>query len=120
MKVYSLYFIIKALQEDMIRKYAHYLKGKVLDAGCGMRPYKGFLVTSNEYVGMDGCLALKPDVVGRAQDIPFKDESFDSVLCTEVLEHLPEVEAGIKQIKRVLKKRGVSICNCPSGMVPSL
>jgi len=45
-----------------------------------------------------GCL-----VQGKAQDIPFSDNSFDLVVCTDVLEHIPEEDVGkcLSEIVRV-------------------
>jgi len=43
---------------------------------------------------------------GDADNLPFKDNCFDSVICLSVLEHLPGIEACIKEMARVLKKNG--------------
>lgn len=49
---------------------------------------------------------LKPDVVADVSNLPLKDESFDVVLCAEVLEHLPfgEFSKAIREIHRVCRK----------------
>jgi len=49
---------------------------------------------------------LKPDVVGSILKAPFQDNSFDVVLCAEVLEHLPfeKFEEGLKELKRISKR----------------
>lgn len=44
----------------------------------------------------------KPDVVGLAQQLPFYTDSFDSVLCTQVIEHVPEPWVMLKEIYRVI------------------
>lgn len=43
-------------------------------------------------------------LIGKADELPFKDESFDTVLCGEVIEHLEDPEKAIKEMSRVLKK----------------
>ena len=48
----------------------------------------------------------KVDVLGDAQNLPFKDESFEVILCTEVLEHLKKPQLAVDEMKRVLKKGG--------------
>ncbi|MEA3506327.1 MAG: class I SAM-dependent methyltransferase [Elusimicrobiota bacterium] len=44
--------------------------------------------------------------VARSEKLPFKDNSFDYVICSEVLEHVEYLEATLKEISRVLKKGG--------------
>ena len=48
----------------------------------------------------------KVDVVGDAHSLPFKNDSFDVVLATEVLEHLKEPQRALNEMKRVLKDGG--------------
>ena len=49
---------------------------------------------------------LSPDYVGNVLNLPFKKNSFDVVLCAEVLEHLPfsQFELGLKNLRKVTKK----------------
>lgn len=55
--------------------------------------------------------ALKHDV---EKGLPFKDKTFDLIWCTEVLEHLLKPEFLIKEIDRVMKKKGVAILTTPN------
>lgn len=55
---------------------------------------------------MDYSIALHPDVVGDVSHLPFADETFDSLLCTEVLEHVPELKFAINEMFRALRKGG--------------
>lgn len=105
-------YIPQKLSRDAIRALGTQLTGKVLDIGCGRKPYKKF-VAHCEYTGMDQCESLKPDVVGSILNIPFKDESFDSVMCTAVLEHISEPENGVKEMARVLRKGGMAYISVP-------
>lgn len=52
---------------------------------------------------------LKPDIVGDILDLPFKKDSFDVVLCAEILEHLPFrlIPKSLKQIYKVTSKYAV-------------
>lgn len=109
----SLFFIIKDLQRNMLKKYSHYLKGRILDIGCGAQPYRSYLRECREYVGMDINAEIRPDVTGDVKDMPFPEGHFDGVLCTEVLEHLADPEIGIKEINRVLKKGGYLYLTVP-------
>ncbi len=51
---------------------------------------------------------------GDALKLPFPDESIDKVVCSEVLEHIPEVEDCIEEINRVLKPSGELAISVPS------
>jgi len=51
---------------------------------------------------------------GSVYELPFKDETFDCVIISEVLEHLGEDERALKEISRVLKQGGVLAASVPS------
>ncbi|MEA3346992.1 MAG: methyltransferase domain-containing protein [Candidatus Auribacterota bacterium] len=57
-------------------------------------------------VNVDILFNRQLDVVGDIFKLPFKSESFDSVLCSEVLEHTKDPKQAVKEIYRVLKKNG--------------
>ena len=46
---------------------------------------------------------------GSAEELPFKDNSFDTVICTHVLEHLVDYHKAIKEIRRVAKRKFIII-----------
>jgi len=53
--------------------------------------------------------ALSKDYLVSIADInrmPFADTSFDCIICSEVLEHIPEHEAAMRELVRILKPRG--------------
>jgi ubiquinone/menaquinone biosynthesis C-methylase UbiE len=52
-----------------------------------------------------------------AHALPFKDEFFDLVICTEVLEHVEQPQVVLGEMKRVLKKGGQAIIELDSGSV---
>jgi SAM-dependent methyltransferase len=54
-------------------------------------------------------------LLGDAQILPFKEGAFDLVLCNEVLEHLPEPEKAIDEMRRVLVSDGLAIITTPNG-----
>ena len=50
----------------------------------------------------------------NAQKLPFKKRSFDQIICLDVLEHLPDAQAALKEMSRVLRKHGVIIITVPN------
>lgn len=92
------------------------LKGRLLDVGCGNKPY-ATLLNCDEHVGIDVGLSphnqSKFDTVFDGMTIPFGDATFDSVLCTEVLEHAREPRRLALEIGRVLKPGGYAFWTVP-------
>ena len=54
-------------------------------------------------------ISLKPDVVADVSNLPFKESSFDLVLCAQLLEHLPfgKFSKALREIRRVCKKSAI-------------
>jgi SAM-dependent methyltransferase len=99
---------------DLAREYS---KGLLLDIGCGRMPYKSTLLPFvDKYVGLDHPETAKlykgkdkPDIFADATKIPLKNGSCNTVLCLQVIEHLPEPNEAIKEISRLLSKDGYLI-----------
>jgi len=105
-------FIGKKVVYDTARRHAPQLSGRVLDIGCGTQPYRKY-TNHSRYVGLETSALLRPHVVGRAQRLPFGEDVFDSVLCTEVLEHVREPRAVLREIARVIKTGGTLYLSVP-------
>lgn len=78
---------------------------KVLDIGCGFKPWQAlFPEGAFEYTGVDADReASEADVAGRAEELPFGDSCFDAVICSEVLEHVWDLERALSEIRRVAR-----------------
>ena len=111
----------------MISNYAISKGAKVLELGCG---------TANIWAGHDelidrcgllmltdlseGMLSAGEKTVGERenvvyaladiQNIPFDDDSYDVVIANSMLYHVPDIEKGVREVKRVLKEKGVFYC----------
>ncbi len=108
-------FLATLMLENSLRQTAGYVNGETLDVGCGNRPYeKTFFAGAKKYVGMDYLTdRSKPDVVGSATDIPFPPASFDTVVSTEVLEHVADPAKAMSEMARVLKPGGYLVLATP-------
>jgi ADP-heptose:LPS heptosyltransferase len=95
---------------------------KVLEVGAGdgycvqVLKKRGFEVTATEISKIrlqrmkdDGIEAIEADV----NNLPFPDNSFDTVMCGEVLEHLPSMAKGLAELERVCKPDGKIIISLP-------
>ncbi|HET9745723.1 MAG TPA: methyltransferase domain-containing protein, partial [Chitinophagaceae bacterium] len=82
-----LYFLINDIKEAL-EKYA---RGNFLDLGCGNKPYETlYKPLTQSQVGCDIVQSDKNrvDVICLATDLKFDNNSFDSILCSQVLEHV--------------------------------
>ena len=92
---------------------------RVLDVGCGEKIYRPF-IRARDYIGIDvetsgrAMETKRADRFFNGTDIPFDNESFDFVICTEVLEHAHDPTALMREMKRVLKSGGVMLVTVPS------
>jgi SAM-dependent methyltransferase len=91
---------------------------KVLDFGCGDGRYKKYVIPNNEYIGIDVAESghgsnKNYDVLYNKKEIPFKDETFDAIIFTEVLEHIEDVDLTISELNRVLKTNGKLFVTTP-------
>jgi SAM-dependent methyltransferase len=83
---------------------------RLLDVGAGDGPYRE-LFDHLRYESTDWELSVHPgarqvDYVGPAHDLPIPDAEYDAVLCTQVLEHVPNPAAVIAELYRVLRPGG--------------
>jgi SAM-dependent methyltransferase len=88
---------------------------RVLDVGAGGAPYRE-LFAAQTYTTADHAATLHGgdvDIVAPADALPLADGTFDAVLCTQVLEHVPHPLAVLRELKRVLVPGGRLIATVP-------
>lgn len=104
------------LDRTLVPRIRAHLRGEVLDAGCGMMPYRALISTNGgRYHGFDvAARAEGVEFIGDLQDAPaLGNATFDGVLCSEVLEHVPEGERALATLARVLRPGGVLVLSMP-------
>ena len=101
---------------------------KILDAGAGQQRYKDFC-SHLQYVSQDfaqydgegdgrglhtkGWKQVNLDIISDICNIPVADNSFDAILCIEVIEHLPYPHKALKELRRILRPGGKLILTAP-------
>ena len=107
---------------EAIKTHLPLMRGRLLDAGCGKMPYKRFISENSaisEYVGLDIETALPydaavvPDFRWDGKTMPFEAHAFDSVMATEVLEHCPDPNLFLREVRRVLRPDGLFFFTVP-------
>ncbi|MNQ34499.1 hypothetical protein D3C85_479570 [compost metagenome] len=112
-------FLIRKSIQSVIKNNANKLKGSLLDFGCGTKPYKLLFTDVKEYIGVDFKIEGRKDnheEVDQYYDgkvIPFENSRFDSLLCTEVLEHVFNIDEVLQEFNRVLKMKGKALITTP-------
>ena len=105
-----------SLHKDVKKAITEYASGKVLDIGCGNKPYeKEFQQKANEYVGCDIVQSSlqKVDVICDATNLPFLSGEFDTVFSIQTIEHIAEHQQMLNEAHRVLKSGGYFIISGP-------
>ncbi len=98
----------------LIQSSGDAFSGRVLDVGCGSKPYKRLFYDSvsktygrgvTEWVGLD----VRPvgDLQGDVTEIPEPDASFDTVFCADLLSYIFDVNMAMGEMARVLKPGGM-------------
>lgn len=96
-----------------VSEVAHYITGKTLDVGAGEYARYDQLFPQAQCIKMDIRSGDNVDVVGTADDIPFGNNEFKSVICTQVFEHLAEPFISAGEIFRVLQPGGHVLVTVP-------
>jgi len=110
------YLTRKALLNN-IKKISKEITGKTLDVGCGTKPYERYF-NSTEYIGLEVENTINKeeksvDIFYKGDKIPFSDNEFDSVITSQVLEHVFNPQQFLAEINRVLKSNGKLLLTVP-------
>lgn len=88
----------------------------ILDFGCGDQRHREPLSKYGNYTGLD--VSSRGDnqesiVIYDGIDVPLESNSFDLIVCTEVLEHVVDLNKTMSEMKRILKPGGCAIITIP-------
>lgn len=112
------WLVHRIVDRHLTRVAREYAQGRLLDIGCGEKPYRAlFAPFITEHVGLDHTDTQHSrdaiDLYGYADAIPVEAMSFDTVLCTTVLEHVEEPASVLAEMHRVLRPGGILILTAP-------
>ena len=100
-----------------LKEFFPEMKGRVLDVGCGRKPYR-HLVPAQEYIGLElDTPELRDlgaaDLYYSGGAFPVAAESFDTVICSQVVEHIFTPADFLREIRRVLRPGGTLLLTTP-------
>jgi ubiquinone/menaquinone biosynthesis C-methylase UbiE len=114
----------------LIEKIAGPIEGKrIIDCGCGAGEYVralsrlsghvyGFEYQTEKLLSSGSGSANDRLAAGDIHNIPFPDASFDLAIVNEVLEHVPDDLAGLREVRRILKPTGTLVVLSPNRLYP--
>ena len=103
----------RVLLEEQIRSFLPKQPGKVLDVGGGDGKRYRHLFDSQEFISVDIDPQTSPNIVASCENLPFSEATFDTILSSQMLEHVTSPEKCLGEIYRVLKPGGNFILTVP-------
>lgn len=112
------YFTKKHLQKFIYSSIDQYITANsvVADVGCGTQPMRPYIEAKGcKYIGLDMFQNPKNtvDIICSATSIKLPDCSVEHILCTEVIEHVSDIDKVFSEFSRILKPDGYIILSCP-------
>jgi SAM-dependent methyltransferase len=99
--------LVRWLREQAEEAHTALGRYRVLDVGCGAKPYEPLFAThADVYVGVDPVDNPHAELKGVVEDLPVADASFDIVLCNQVLEHCDNPARAVAELRRVTAPGG--------------
>jgi hypothetical protein len=89
---------------------------EVLDVGCGEQPFRGVIEGSgSRYVGMDVVQnsSGSVDILSTLENAPTPHAPYPVILCTEVLEHVVDIDAAFDGLRRLVNSGGLVVLTVP-------
>lgn len=113
---YHPFFFIRKEIYNFIKENAELFSGKLLDFGGGSKPYQSLFPQIKDYKSIEvesDKEDINADYIYDGKRIPFEDNYFESIICTEVFEHIEDINFTLIELKRVLKPGGLILITTP-------
>lgn len=115
-KDHVFYLHYKSYHEDLAAAFKEYAAGKLFDIGCGNKPYYDIVAPFiEEYSGCDIVQSSNQcvDILCPANNIPLPNNSFNTVISTQTIEHVEDHQGLLNEAFRLLKTNGHLILSGP-------
>jgi len=103
------YCLLRGLVDTIIKFVKHNIEPgmKVIDFGCGAKPYRGLFPENIDYIGIDTSKSIYADItIEPGELVPLHDAVADCIISTQVIYLIPEYQFYLQEIKRLLKPQG--------------
>ncbi|MCP9787678.1 class I SAM-dependent methyltransferase [Cyanobium sp. Maggiore-St4-Cus] len=105
----NIYWIPRHYIEEFCRKQGQVISGRILDFGCGSRPYAACFPDVHDYMGVEYDRNLQPGSFYEKDKVyfydglklPFPDNYFDAIVSFQVIEHIENLHDSLCELKRV-------------------
>ena len=100
---------------EALRGASEYVHGRVIDLGCGNKPYRELFPAVTEYFGCDVVQSSNTvvDLICDVTDVPLDDDSFDTAFSSQVIEHVSKPQNLCNEAYRLLRKGGYFVLAGP-------
>ena len=101
--------LYKEEQLEKIKLIEKYVSGKILDVGCGTGIVGEYFKDKHDVIGIDNSKEMLKKakiktILGKAENLPFEDKIFDTVISLTTLQNFENIEKAIKEMERVCRK----------------
>ncbi|MGD9131075.1 MAG: class I SAM-dependent methyltransferase [Candidatus Bathyarchaeota archaeon] len=104
------YYYIQKFMRDSAFTLEH--KKLIIDVGSGRSPFKNY-ISHNLWVSIDRRIYSGVTLIGDIRSLPLRKEIADAIVCTQVLEHVMDINATFQEFKRVLSVGGYLVLTIP-------
>jgi SAM-dependent methyltransferase len=110
----QLFTLVRISIMDFIIENRHMMKGKILDLGSGDWLFCKYLLDGEDYTRADFYRTETVDIVTNIMDMKeIENQTYDTIICTDVLEHICNPFKAFDELSRIIKKNGMLFLTTP-------